>query len=372
MNLSHSRPLITVLTSATGLGVYIPGLLVRDAIRNIGLRSEVEVLEGFYENASLQKFLAARDQFRRNFGLALIGHRLARPVDHCLDDSRVHELLNRWQREGRREFVTWSGFWLPILSRYRRLISPELVQVDLCRIDARRSASFEVHAELESGAREVWLWNAERACLDYEIQVTDKPIISFEARPNRLLFHGGGWGLGEYRSKLSGAAAAGFELDVVIHHRSERIFHRSGDRCYLIADEWQPWSRNKSGDHDYPPMIEMDADGNERRLIGNGVHALHDIVRRCKAIVSKPGGCTLIDSLSAQTPLLWLTPYGFAEQANAQVWETLGFGMAYEQWLSGGFDPGTLVHMHHRQRQRGASTRRYPEVMRVQPKMHAS
>ncbi len=372
MDCTDNRPPITVLTSATGLGVYIPGLLVRDAIRNIGIRSEVEVLEGFYAHASLQKFLEARDQFRRNFGLALIGHRMARTVDHCLDASRIHDLLNRWQCEGRREFVTWSGYWLPILNRYQRLIAPGSVQVDLCRIDARRSASFEVHAELESGAREIWLWNAERACLDYEIQVTDKPAPSFETRPNRLLFHGGGWGLGEYQSKLAGAAAAGFELDVVIHHRSEQVFHRSGDRCYLIAGDWQPWSRNRSGDHDYPPTIEIDADGNERLLFGDGVHAMHGIARHCKAIVSKPGGCTLIDSLSAQTPLLWLTPYGFAEQSNAEVWETLGFGMAYEHWCSGGFDRGALDHMHHRQRQRGASTRRYPDVSRVQPKTYAS
>jgi UDP-N-acetylglucosamine:LPS N-acetylglucosamine transferase len=75
-------------------------------------------------------------------------------------------------------------------------------------------------------------------------------------------------------------------------------------------------------------------------------HALHDVIRAAKAIVSKPGGCTLIDSLAAATPVVFLEPYGYAEASNASLWEHLGFGISYVAWKATGYDPAVLERLH--------------------------
>jgi UDP-N-acetylglucosamine:LPS N-acetylglucosamine transferase len=79
---------------------------------------------------------------------------------------------------------------------------------------------------------------------------------------------------------------------------------------------------------------------------GGDYHVFHDVIRRAKAIVSKPGGCTLIDSLDAGTPVVLLEPYGYAERSNARIWEHLGFGIAYDAWRETGFDEGVLERLH--------------------------
>jgi len=79
---------------------------------------------------------------------------------------------------------------------------------------------------------------------------------------------------------------------------------------------------------------------------GETFHELYDVIRRSKAIVSKPGGCTLIDSLSSATPVVLLEPYGYAEQSNARIWEHLGYGISYPDWQRTGFDPAVLERLH--------------------------
>lgn len=63
--------------------------------------------------------------------------------------------------------------------------------------------------------------------------------------------------------------------------------------------------------------------------------------------MSKPGGGTLVDSLSAAAPLVYLEPFGDHERANALLWERLGFGIAYDRWAASGFARSALETLHH-------------------------
>jgi hypothetical protein len=62
--------------------------------------------------------------------------------------------------------------------------------------------------------------------------------------------------------------------------------------------------------------------------------------------LSKPGGCTLIDSLNSATPVILLEPYGYAEESNARIWEYLGFGISYSAWQATGYDGRVLEKLH--------------------------
>jgi hypothetical protein len=121
--------------------------------------------------------------------------------------------------------------------------------------------------------------------------------------------------------------------DVVVQARDEAARARPGDRYFMVDPEWHPWHR----EHTFPPFGEIGG-----RFDSSDRHALFDLIRRSKAIVSKPGGGTLIDSLSAATPVVLLEPYGYAEASNAALWEHLGFGISYSKWRDSGWSESVL------------------------------
>ena len=344
--MSSSHPVVTILTSAAGLGIYIPALLIERKLRSRQLAVEVEIIEGYYTSSYQQSHLAIRGAHHASFALAQLAHRMTRGIAHCLDDSQVQALLATWQQQERRHFILWSGFWLPVLERYREMLRGERLEVDHCRIDATVSASFKVHADLDAVGREVWLWNWAQRRVEHEIPVIEAPPIPFAARETRLVVHGGGWGIGTYRMAVPELAHTPYALDVVIHDLSEAPPPRTGDRAYMLEPTWNAWHRDKAGVLAFPPMNEVIDRTVVRALRNDDHHCMHDVIRPCKAIVSKPGGCTLIDSLAAATPMVLLQPFGYAEETNARIWEHLGFGVSYAAWRDTGYDEAVLVRLH--------------------------
>jgi UDP-N-acetylglucosamine:LPS N-acetylglucosamine transferase len=92
-------------------------------------------------------------------------------------------------------------------------------------------------------------------------------------------------------------------------------------------------------------------------------HPFYDVIRRSKAIVSKPGGCTLIDSLSSATPVVFLEPYGSAERSNGKIWEHLGFGISYTAWRETGYDASVLEQLHSNILSRTRASIDYPRAV---------
>jgi len=355
-----SQAPVTILTSGIGLGIYIPALLIQRQLERQGLAAEVEVLEGYYTPDSMRRYLAHKEACRANFALAQLSHRMSRGVQHCLDPERLDQLLSGWAREGREHFIVWAGFWLPILQEYRQRVPRLSVELDLCRIDAEVSASFKVHRELEGDGKEIWLWNWKDKTLVHEIPVTPEPPLPFPERENRLVVHGGGWGLGTYRDTLSRLSHAGYALDIVIHDPSERVRYGAGDRCYLVDPAWHPWHRDERQRHVFPAVGVVADDGTITYQRNDDFHPFHSVIRRARAVVSKPGGCTLIDSLASATPVVLLDAYGYAEQSNGAIWEHLGFGLPFAAWEGTGFDAAALAGAHASLMARGRSEAGYP------------
>jgi hypothetical protein len=343
---SRARPPVTILTSGIGLGVYIPALLIQRQLEGLGVAAEVEVIEGYYTAENLRRHIAVREACRKNFALAKMSYRMTRPVLDNLDRHAVDRLLDRWAAQRRTEFIVWAGFWLPVLEDYRRRVPASRVRRDLCRIDAEVSASFKVHQALEGDATPIWLWNAADMALHHEIPVTHEVPIPFADREKRLVVHGGGWGLGTYAETLPALAHAGYALDIVVHDPSERSVFGPRDRCWTFDPSWEPWHRDAAGRLVFPAVGAVAADGAVSYSQNDAFHGFHRVIRSAVGIVSKPGGCTLIDSLAAATPVILLEAYSPGEQANGAVWESHGFGMPFKDWAAGGFDPTVLARAH--------------------------
>jgi len=337
---THRPPAVTILTSGIGLGVYIPALLIQSQLRALGLAADVEVLEGYYTSARRASHLAHKAAYHADFDLAKMSNRMARDVQDSFDGDRIEVLIQRWKDEGRNRFIVWSGFWLPLIERYRQSAGVGRLHVDHCRIDAEISASFRIYPDLASAGREIWLWNWNEKRIVHEIPVSLDLPIPFRDREDRLVVHGGGWGIGSYQSAAGELEQAAYALDRVIHDPNEWHPSRRDDRSFRVDPAWHPWMRGPGGSHEFPPMVELAWAGNA------DFHPFYNVIRRSKAIVSKPGGCTLIDSLSSATPVVLLEPYGSAERCNGRIWEHLGFGISYAAWRTTGYDLSVLEQLH--------------------------
>ncbi len=344
-----SEATVSVLGSGVNLGVYIPAMLVARRLEALGVAAEVEVIESCYQATERAKLWQHKKAYHKNFSLALMAHRMVKDIRPSLDPRLLEKLLARWQAEDRRRFLVWSGFWLPILDAYRERRDGIACDIHLCRIDAVVSASFQPYADLEpellQSGREVWLWPWHERRLDFEIPVGDQPPLPWDQREARFVIHGGGWGLGNYQRLIPELRAAGFDLDILAYELEETHDVADGSRCFMVRPGWAAWQLEIGERAEFPPFGPVrDGKGGFRNRDSH--HELFDTVRRSRAVISKPGGGTMIDSLASATPLILLDPFGYAEEKNADIWEHLGFGIRYEAWRATGFDLAVLERLH--------------------------
>jgi hypothetical protein len=362
---------VGVLTSGVGLGAYVPALLNEQALQRAGRPACVEVIESLFNVEHQRRLLAHRDAFRSDFRLANLAQRMGTDVTAALDVRRVDAVLGRWIAQRRRSFILWSGFWLPVLERYceRAQLEPDDLRVDACRIDAVISASFVSHANsTRVTPRDVWLWRDDEQRLDWRIPVCDLPSPAFATRGRRVVVHGGGWAIGTYLESSSALSAAGWDVDVVapVGAPVEFPVGASAPRCRRFAPppDWHPWCCGSDGRHQLPPLLEHADDGWQFRSATGPWPAVHDLVRAARAIVSKPGGGTLIDSLDSATPLVLLEPYGEAEARSGALWERLGFGISWSDWEASRFDDALLEPLHRNLAAARAARAAYPPADR--------
>jgi hypothetical protein len=357
MRVTLSTAPVTILSSAIGLGVYIPALLIDKQLQKHGISSAIEILECYYTQKSREGQVAHIDAFQQDFALAKLAHRMSRDISDSLDPLKIDLLLAQWAGERREHFIVWSGFWLPIIERYRQLMPRCHIKVDHCRIDAEVSASFKIFYDQGIGlnANTIWLWQGEKQKIVHEIRIDDAAPIAFEQRSDRLVMHGGGWGIGTYKSKVAELSDTQYALDIVVANTQDIKVKRPQDRFFMLDPNWQPWEKNKEGAYTFPPMLTFENDRENVAVEFNSSvmlqdvaeqHAFYQVIREAKAIISKPGGCTLIDSLNGATPVILLEPYGYAEKRNAEIWQTLGFGISLGEWRASGYDDSILHQLH--------------------------
>ncbi|QOL15829.1 glycosyltransferase family protein [Dickeya dianthicola] len=330
--------MIAILTSGVALGVHVPGLLLSRRLQDYGVAVRVDVFEQLMLEEKQQKITQSKQAFHRNFRVALAGQRLARDLMPELDTEAMHRLFSTWEEQGVKHFVVLSGFWQPLIHLYQQN-HPD-TRVDRCHIDSVTSPSF-LRTESITSARDIWLASYAENTLPWSIPVSHDEPIPWEQRDSRILAHGGGWGLGTYAASAPELIGHNIKIDIVAYHHDDITDARC--RYFMIDPDWCPWL-----DLGFPPFGEVTTGNSSVEFRRRHEH--HDsftLARHALAMLSKPGGGTLLDSVWSATPLIFLEPFGPHEECNASLWEKLGFGITLEHWRQQQFSLNVLASLHH-------------------------
>jgi hypothetical protein len=344
---------IEILVSGVSLGVYVPGLLVRERLRALGVAARVVVYESFIAPERQARIDAAKRAYHERLAFALAGQRLARQLSPEPDEELLGPLLARWESAPPSALVALSGYWVPIVARWAGDNPQRAAAVDLLHMDCALPPSWRTFGS--AGLRDVWLFSAEERRVRFRLPVSGGDV-PFGERGRRVVVHGGGWGIGDYPAAVPDLVAHGYEVDLAAYY-PEELQPAAGVRHLFLDPAWKPWLPGEDGEPGFPPIREVPA------APGGDRHPLFDQIASAAAVVSKPGGATLVDSFEAATPIVFLPPYGEHEQRNAELWQALGFGLPFETWRDTGFARDPLETLHRNLREARRHTPSYPDEL---------
>ncbi|SEB06997.1 hypothetical protein SAMN05443550_109201 [Pedobacter hartonius] len=343
-----SRPCVTVLNAGPGMGFYVPGVIMARQLNEAGVPAKVHVFESFYKRDKKNIIPRMKSKFHKSFSFALMGQNIASDPGGALDEELVAALYKSWIQEKRQYFVVFSGFWIPVLNRFLEMTDSAYFRIDLCHLDADYSVSWKMHDCRFPSARTHWFHSWENRKVNYHMDVDASDPIPFHDRNNNLVIHGGGWGLGDFEAKGEELIHTHFSMSVIVYEDpdSEKVNPKAD--YYFLDPKWNIWELNENNEHTFPPLYYLNkAANNQKELLDNSHSSpLYKIVRNSKAIISKPGAGTLIDSLSSATPLITLEPYGNSENKNGMLWKAYGLGMSFEDWRETNFSTAVLEQIH--------------------------
>jgi hypothetical protein len=325
-----------ILASGMGLGHYIPAVLFRDHLRRAGGSVELYVFESFLDNHTRENIARTVAAYQRNFGMALVGQRLHHKFPNKAVPLTLPEL---WRFD---EILVFSGYWCPFLH-------PAFAEsTHLLHVDSSYSPTWSAFGGAASslvghGAREVWLTRKDGLGCRITLPGLSSSPIPWCQREPTLVLHGGGWALGRLEQAVDILARRGFPVILLLGSR-RFLENVVGDvRQIRIADGWQPWAA--SAEAPFPPLTVQTLAGC-RSFITGVEHGAFKLLRNARAVVTKPGGMTLAESLASATPVVFLEALGEHERLNAKQWIEAGFGIGFEEWASLGFSQKRLYLLH--------------------------
>lgn len=278
--------------------------------------------------------------------MALVGQKIARDIMPSVDIQKLQSLFEQWHTGGITNFIALSGFWLTLIGQYKKCYPDADCKVECLHIDTVTSASWK-KAAVQAGNEytDGWLYSFERKEVTAKITYTGQKLLPFGERQNRLLIHGGGWGMGTYQSKIPLLRENRIPLDIIAYQANE-IFDSDTDRFFMTDPNWSPMMKSIRGDYEFPPFAEIVKGKAPVYRSNKKYHKVLELSSEVKGIVSKPGGATLLDSLNAATPIVFLEPFGEYEQCNAELWVQNGFGIYFKDFESLHFSSDVLEELH--------------------------
>ncbi len=332
---------IKILTSAMGLGTYIPALHIADYLNRNNYFADVEVFEDFFDELSLDKYTKTKAMFQSSYKAAVLGHKLAsKKLNFILNDTTMDHILQKWKEEVIDTFIVLSGNWTSIVGRYMDCFSK--VKAIIVHMDVGVAPSWKDFDNQNGRFLEIWPIDEKGVNYIIDNHFDEIPETSPGKEQDKFFLHGGGWGMGTYSEKLKELSAIlPNPIITTINDRKEYQSHNN-TTYYMIDPDWKPWQKNKNAAYDYPPMYKVDHD--IESIENDHSNGLYHLYHSCCGIISKPGGGTLMDSLITATPIVFLEPIAEHEKVNEKLWTELGFGLPYEAWIQSE-DPIKALHV---------------------------
>ena len=314
-------------------------MVVESQLKDKGINTDVIVLESLYTNERKEKILEMKKSFHKSFAFALMGQRIRVDIDSCLDQEVVNNFIQTWLSEDREQFIIFSGYWMPIVDKYLQINKNKNIRVVLCHMDAVTAASWKNFCPEDRRYEEIWLFNYNNKKITSYIDISGNEPVPFQDREDRILLHGGGWGIGNYKNIIPYKDAIPYRFDVIAYDNDDLENRDESCTYYQIDPEWKPYYNNYSK---FPPLGKV-IDENKISFTNNEKYSpVYNIIAKNRAIISKPGGATLIDSLSSATPIIFLDAFGKYEEKNAELWEYYGFGISFTEWQKNNFSSRIL------------------------------
>ncbi|GFZ32082.1 hypothetical protein CSC2_26080 [Clostridium zeae] len=341
---------VVILCSGFGLGFYVPGLLINNNFMKKDIESEVVVFENYVVKDKRDNILINKTAYHDNFKAALVAQRMPWDIRQSIDVEKVDMLLNSWKENEVKNFIVLSGHWIFLLEEYKKRFKLEKINAQIVYIDCKPSPSWKslnkYIQNYSDNYDETFLFDYANNEVQYTIGIEEDEVIPFDERENRFMIHGGGWGMGTYRDKIPELEAQGFGLDIIAYKKEEASHKNAANRYFMVDPQWTAWRDETDKKAVFPPFAEIIVNKEPEFVTKDEYHPSFDLAKSCKAMISKPGGGTLIDSLNACTPIILLDPFGDHEKKNAELWESLGFGISYDKWKEAGFDMEILNKLH--------------------------
>lgn len=349
---------VSILCAGPGLGFYVPGVIVQKQLARRNIPAEVHVFESLLTEDKKGNLPRAKASFHRNFSFALMGQQMVKDPSPYLDEPATETLLRNWKTENRTHFIVFSGFWIPVLERYLALC-PEKPDIELCHVDSANSSSWSLFDTSASYYKHIWFNNWEHRSISFFLDVAGFDPVPYSHRDPSYMVHGGGWGMGTYKEKVKELNRMKLKLDVLAYELKDLEEADPVNRYYMIDPDWHAWERGADGKYGFPPLGIVQEQSATQYINNKEYPELYRYISKKKAIISKPGAGTLIDSLSSSTPLICLEPFGGYENKNSQLWQHYGLGLSFSDWMESGCSDELLQDCHKNLLKVRASTPEY-------------
>ena len=312
-----------LLGSRIALGVYVPALSLKKELEARGDAADLICLEDLYEgrDAVIEE---SKRSFHRDFRLAKTSYRMPTRNRSAVDPLAVQSLRDRLAAEAYYAVVTFSGFWADFLKSLAAACPHYEGRIYAVHMDASYSLSWK---GAEGGfINDIWLYELESGSVQRTLEAPD----AGSEPQRRILVHGGGWGIGEYEGVIKLLNERGYPLDIVIYYPDEAGAEDDMNDYYLLDPGWRPDDKRE----EYPRLLKYE-DGKWRQSVGGitKINPLRELMKRDAAVLSKPGGGTISDSLVTATPFIFNEELAYYERDNRLLWTEKGFGMSFDDFI---------------------------------------
>jgi len=348
-----------ILTSGMGLGVYVPSLILHNQLKENGYDNHIYIYEEYFTEKAKKNMESYRKLFHSDFRAAIAGHKIPLHTAGKVENLELFQsLYEEWEKEDITHFIMLSGHWDLVLTEYGKRGHKEL-QIECLRLDCGITPSWRNYKEEDRNDKTQWLFGRAEEEILYKITVDNQEVIPFANRKEEYFVHGGGWGMGTYRDSIKELSGVG-TLNITLYDLNEIDKENSDNQYYYMDADWKPWYKGDLGEYCFPPMRPLE----EKEFINSNVlPSAYDITRRVIGIISKPGGGTLLDSISAATPIIFLPPIAEHERNNADYFISHGLGVDFDTWKASGYSKELLHNLHKNLMQVRENTTEYREYL---------
>lgn len=340
-----SKNKIAILTSGMGLGTYIPALVIRKQLTQLGVIQQIYIYETLFSQKAMDNYDSYKKLFHKDFRATIAGHKMPIKSSKNLINYELYDnLINKWKNENITKFLVLSGHWIHILDEYKTECD---ISIQCLRLDCGNTPSWKAFdASNNNEYPTTWLFDVAHDNLKYKISIDKKEPISFYEREKSFYVHGGGWGMGDFMDKINDIPE---DLKLYISlYEFEETKQASIDmnrEYYYLDNTWRPWHTDSNGMHTFPRTYKIKKNETDMELC-ESENISYTITGKVMGVISKPGGGTMIDALSSATPVIFLPPISEHERLNAEFFEENNLGISHEKWKLSHYSTDILYSIH--------------------------